>query len=118
MLSHSLRQTVELINQTVDVGAQMPVIRTILPHVIGTLPLFEKAVKEEDDEMCQGASEWRFSRALMIDLFAGLCVIFSEAADIWIPLIQEADKDALPLLDLLLACLSHPDWEVAQISLR
>ena len=36
----------------------MPVIRAVLPQVIGLLPLFQKAIADEDEEVANGERKY------------------------------------------------------------
>ena len=69
----------------------------MLNAIVGLAPAFRASLAEEDDDTAAGYSR-----------------IFVEAAETYLSRIARGMSDALPLVDILLACSAHKDLEVAQ----
>ncbi|KAJ1449981.1 armadillo-type protein [Pelagophyceae sp. CCMP2097] len=80
----------------------MPLVAVVAPRVMALRPRFEAATLAEDD-----------------DVALGLCRLFVEMAEAYMPLIASAmDVNQLVIVDLVLLCTDHPSRGVAQVPLR
>eukprot|EP00026_Physarum_polycephalum_P002118 Phypoly_transcript_02122.p1 GENE.Phypoly_transcript_02122~~Phypoly_transcript_02122.p1 ORF type:complete len:815 (+),score=141.25 Phypoly_transcript_02122:51-2495(+) len=80
-------------------------LRQLMDYAIsraqGYLPAFKTAVTEEDEET-----------------YKGLCHLFTEMAEIYLPAMLAGDRTVLPLAEVMLECVAHTNTEIAAITFR
>ena len=74
-------------------------IGVIVPQVLQLVPMYEEALRTEDDDTCRA-----------------LCRVFTEMGEQYLHLIMRDPQQALPVVSAVLRGAAHPDREVAEIT--
>jgi transportin-3 len=77
-----------------------PVIELIVPEIVKLQPLFAQAAQQDD----------------LFENAKGLCRLFVETAEAYIPLWLSGGQHAQNMLNIMLMCTSHPDSDLSSMT--
>ncbi|KAI5452636.1 Nuclear import receptor [Naganishia albida] len=89
----------DMIHETQEVEDNVQVVEMIVPKVIALRPVFDQAVKDEDD-----------------DAVRGYCRIFTEAGETYRQLILAHPDTFLPLVEAIGQCAAYHDLDIVPIT--
>lgn len=89
----------DMIHETQEVEDNVQVVEMIVPKVIALRPIFDQAVKDEDD-----------------DAVRGYCRIFTEAGETYRQLVLAHPETFLPLVEAIGQCAAYHDLDIVPIT--
>lgn len=91
---------VELVRSYHDMQRDLVLVQWLVPQLMQLKNAFQHAAADEDTDKC-----------------LGLCRIFTEMAEAYIPLlVGDLEMGQAAVVDLLLDCMSYPDVEIADVT--